>query len=153
MCSWFVDWVYCHFCTITVDYNRSHIELLLNDVCLENASLISDWSLLRPWSLYSTWIHESNTFYNFHAARIEDNTLNSSSVVVLVATGILVTCYLVTILSLLYVVTGEHDFRAFAQPRTSGSGSTILAFSRHVTIQIMDPAYKLIRMGQNHILF
>jgi hypothetical protein len=27
------DWVYWHFFTITVDYNSSHIELLLNDAC------------------------------------------------------------------------------------------------------------------------
>jgi hypothetical protein len=30
------DWVYWHLLTITVDFNSSHIELLLNDVCLTN---------------------------------------------------------------------------------------------------------------------
>jgi hypothetical protein len=32
------DWIYWHFFTITVNYNSSHIELLLNDVCLTNLS-------------------------------------------------------------------------------------------------------------------
>jgi hypothetical protein len=32
----FDGWVYLHFFTITVNYNSSHIELLLNDVCLTN---------------------------------------------------------------------------------------------------------------------
>jgi hypothetical protein len=32
------DWVYWHFFAITVDYSSSHIEFLLNDVCLANAS-------------------------------------------------------------------------------------------------------------------
>jgi hypothetical protein len=33
MGSGFDDWVYWHFFTITVDYNSSHTELLLNDIC------------------------------------------------------------------------------------------------------------------------
>jgi hypothetical protein len=36
MGSGFDDWVYLHFVTITVGYNSSHIELLLNDVCPTN---------------------------------------------------------------------------------------------------------------------
>jgi hypothetical protein len=32
----FDDWVYWHFFTVTVVYNSSHIELLLNEVCLMN---------------------------------------------------------------------------------------------------------------------
>jgi hypothetical protein len=51
MGSRFRDWIYWHFFTITVNYDSSHIELLLNDVCLTNLyeeSLpvvwISDWS-------------------------------------------------------------------------------------------------------------
>jgi hypothetical protein len=39
------DWIYWHFFTITVEYNSSHIELLLNDVCLTNLSRISFRSL------------------------------------------------------------------------------------------------------------
>jgi hypothetical protein len=38
MGSGFDDWVYWHFFTITVSYNSSHLELLLNDVCLANLS-------------------------------------------------------------------------------------------------------------------
>jgi hypothetical protein len=40
MGSTFDDWIYWHFFTITVnyEYNSSHIELLLNDVCLTNLS-------------------------------------------------------------------------------------------------------------------
>jgi hypothetical protein len=38
MGSVFGYWVYWHFFTITVDYNSSHIELLLNDVCLADPS-------------------------------------------------------------------------------------------------------------------
>jgi presenilin-like A22 family membrane protease len=36
MGSGFDDWIYWHFFTITVSYKSSHIELLLNDVCLMN---------------------------------------------------------------------------------------------------------------------
>jgi hypothetical protein len=36
------DWVYWHFFTITVHYNISHIELLLNAACLTNLSLLSE---------------------------------------------------------------------------------------------------------------
>jgi hypothetical protein len=36
MGSGFDDWVYWHFITITVNYNNSHIELLLNNDCLTN---------------------------------------------------------------------------------------------------------------------
>jgi hypothetical protein len=37
MGSGFDDWVYWHCFTITLDYNSSHIELFLNDVCLGNS--------------------------------------------------------------------------------------------------------------------
>jgi hypothetical protein len=30
------DWIYWHFFTITINYNSSHIELLLNDMYLTN---------------------------------------------------------------------------------------------------------------------
>jgi hypothetical protein len=36
MDSEFDDWVYWHFFTIKLDYHISHIELLLNDVCVTN---------------------------------------------------------------------------------------------------------------------
>jgi hypothetical protein len=36
MGSVFDDWVYCHFFAVAVDYNSSHIEVLLNDVWLTN---------------------------------------------------------------------------------------------------------------------
>jgi hypothetical protein len=36
MGSGFVDRVYWHFLTITVNYNSSHIEFSLNNVCLAN---------------------------------------------------------------------------------------------------------------------
>jgi hypothetical protein len=58
MGSIFVDRVYWRFFTITVDYNRSHIELLLNDVYL---SLISNWSLLL-WYLSATTWTESDSY-------------------------------------------------------------------------------------------
>jgi hypothetical protein len=38
MGSGFGDCVYWHFFTITVNYYSSHIEFLLNDVCLANLS-------------------------------------------------------------------------------------------------------------------
>jgi hypothetical protein len=44
------DWVYWHFFTITVDYNSSHIELLLDDVCLTN--------------LYEEFLNELNSRMN-----------------------------------------------------------------------------------------
>jgi hypothetical protein len=36
MGSGFDDWVYWEFFIIKVEYNSSHTELLLNDVCLTN---------------------------------------------------------------------------------------------------------------------
>jgi hypothetical protein len=42
MDSGFDDWVYWHFLAITVDYGSSDIEILLNDVCLRNISLLSE---------------------------------------------------------------------------------------------------------------
>jgi hypothetical protein len=62
MGSGFDDWVYWHFFTITVNYNSSHIEFLLNAVwrtTMKNLSLLSE-----SWTgLYSSWIHESTAFY------------------------------------------------------------------------------------------
>jgi hypothetical protein len=46
----------CIFFTITLDYNNSHIELLLKDVYLTNLSLLR--------------MHELTPFYICHAARI-----------------------------------------------------------------------------------
>jgi hypothetical protein len=36
MGSGFNDWIYWHFFIITINYNSSHIELFLHDVCLTN---------------------------------------------------------------------------------------------------------------------
>jgi hypothetical protein len=44
MGSGFNDWIYWHFFIITVNYNSSHIELLLHNVYLTNLSRISNWS-------------------------------------------------------------------------------------------------------------
>jgi hypothetical protein len=52
MGSGFDDWVYWNFFTITVSYNSSHIELLLNEVCLTNLYEES------PTDLYYSRIHE-----------------------------------------------------------------------------------------------
>jgi hypothetical protein len=49
----FDGWVYGHFFTGTVNYNGSHIEILLHDACQKNLSGISDWSLLLRMSLES----------------------------------------------------------------------------------------------------
>jgi hypothetical protein len=38
MGSGFDDWVYWRFFTIAINYNSSHIEVFLNDVCLTNLS-------------------------------------------------------------------------------------------------------------------
>jgi hypothetical protein len=40
------DWIYWHFFTITTNYNSSHTELLLHDVCLTNLRQISGRSPL-----------------------------------------------------------------------------------------------------------
>jgi hypothetical protein len=68
MGSGFGDFIYWHFFTITVDYNSSHIELLLNDVCLAN---LSEEFLASLGLIPTPWIRESTAFYNFHVARIE----------------------------------------------------------------------------------
>jgi hypothetical protein len=44
MGSGFDEWVNWHFFTVGFDYDSSHIEGLLNDVCLANLSLIPNWS-------------------------------------------------------------------------------------------------------------
>jgi hypothetical protein len=51
---------------------------------------------------------------------------------------VLATCYLVTTRSLLSVVTETSVYLAVAHQRTSISGSTIPAFSRHVTVLSCD---------------
>jgi hypothetical protein len=76
MGSRFDDWIYWLFFTITVDYNSSHIELLLNDFCLTNLLLLSECRT-DLYSLELSRIHECTAFYNCHAARIEDSTSNS----------------------------------------------------------------------------
>lgn len=64
----FDDSIYCHFFTITVNYNSSHIQFL-NDVCLsmKNLSLISS-----PL--------ECTAFYHCHAAGIEVTMSDNSSI-------------------------------------------------------------------------
>jgi hypothetical protein len=60
MGSGFGDWVYWHLFTITVNNNSSHIELLLNDVCLTSLSeesLTAVW--ISGWSLVSRIESES----------------------------------------------------------------------------------------------
>jgi hypothetical protein len=89
-------WAYWHFFTITLNYYSSQ-PILTAEASLHSDSRsmsefliavwISDWALLL-WSLYSAWIHECTAFYNCLAARIEDTTLNSSAVVLLVITEI-----------------------------------------------------------------
>jgi hypothetical protein len=59
MGSGFDDWVYWHSFTITVVYNSSHIEVLLNDICLTNLSPISDWSLLLEFTNALTFMNEN----------------------------------------------------------------------------------------------
>jgi hypothetical protein len=58
MGSAFDDWVYWHVFTITVNYNISHIELLLNGVCLTNLYEEFPTNL----NLWLNWIHESSPF-------------------------------------------------------------------------------------------
>jgi hypothetical protein len=56
MDSGFDDWVYCNFFTITVDYNSSHIELLLTNLSEGSLNL----SLLR---IGFSQMHKSLPFY------------------------------------------------------------------------------------------
>jgi hypothetical protein len=65
----FDDWVYWHFFTITVDYNSSHIELLLNNVCLANAS---EQSLTSIWiSHFSLLLESTNPLPSITSKRSE----------------------------------------------------------------------------------
>jgi hypothetical protein len=59
MGSGFSDWIYWHFLTITVTYNSSHIELLLNDSCLTNPY---EESLTNFGLIFTTRIHECTAF-------------------------------------------------------------------------------------------
>jgi hypothetical protein len=52
MGSEFGDWAYWHFFTITSNYNSSHTELLLHDVCLTNLGLIC--TNPRVWDCVTT---------------------------------------------------------------------------------------------------
>jgi hypothetical protein len=55
MGSGFEVWVYWYFFTITVNYNSSHIELLLNNVCFdESLWRISHESLTAFWLISTT---------------------------------------------------------------------------------------------------
>jgi hypothetical protein len=57
MGSGFNNWVYWRFFTITVNYNSSHIELILNDICLANALLrISHCSHTSEWVWVWVWV-------------------------------------------------------------------------------------------------
>jgi hypothetical protein len=53
--SGYDDWVYWHFITITINCNSSHIDLLLNDICLLNlyedslTALESELESLHDW--------------------------------------------------------------------------------------------------------
>jgi hypothetical protein len=69
--SGFGEWVYWHFFTITVDYNRSHTELLLNDVCLTDLSeeSLARLSLTADWPLLL--LEFTNPRTHCHAALIE----------------------------------------------------------------------------------
>jgi hypothetical protein len=71
------DWIYWHFFAITINRNSSHIELLLNDVCLTN---ISEESHTVLGLIFSTRIHDCVAFYNCHAAGIEVTMSDNSSV-------------------------------------------------------------------------
>jgi hypothetical protein len=62
-----------HFFIIIVNCNSSHIELLLDDVCLMK---LYEQSLTDCYSR----IHECTDFYNRHAAGIDVTVSNSSSV-------------------------------------------------------------------------
>jgi hypothetical protein len=73
MGSGFDYWAYWHFCTITVDCNCSHIELL-NNVCLTNLCEES----LTNLGLIS--MHEWTPFYNSQVAGIE---ITMSNIIIL----------------------------------------------------------------------
>jgi hypothetical protein len=124
MDSGFDERIYWHFFTITVDYNSSHTELILNDVCLTNLSeesltavWISDWSLLSR-------IHESTAFYNFHTAGIELIMSYSSSV--------LLCCHGNAFVNIR--CRGNKYLPSRCLAMDVYSGSTIPAFSQHVTV-------------------
>jgi hypothetical protein len=54
MGSGFDDCVYLHFFTITINYNSSHIELLLDNVCLKNL-------FEESWTKLCIWISQSQS--------------------------------------------------------------------------------------------
>jgi hypothetical protein len=126
--------------TVIVNYNSSHIELLLNDVCLTNLSDLSllpesrtgfyclSLSLLLEFTNPLPSITSWEPHGDLHVERL------IPSLIQLVVTGILClgTCYLVTTCSLLYIVT-ETWFPSRCSV-TDVSLFTISAFSRHVTI-------------------
>jgi hypothetical protein len=80
--SGFDDLVYWHFFTIIVNYNSSHIELLMMSVLRISMKDLYEESLtnLRLISDYYCWIHGCTAFYNCHATGIEVTMSNSSSI-------------------------------------------------------------------------
>jgi hypothetical protein len=67
--------------------NNPHIDLLPNDVCCTNFSLISDWSLLLLWSLFffTVWLTPANNLLVLlwpGADRRGNMHFNGSSVVI-----------------------------------------------------------------------
>jgi hypothetical protein len=158
MGSGFKGWVYWHFFTVTVNYNSSHIDLLLSDVCLANAL----------WGISDRLIC-TNDLPFITATRSEYKLIVLCSSVLSVAaekfrtipllfcfvvTGImcLATCYMATTGSLLVVIAGTW-FPSRCSAMDVYSGSTIPAFSRHVTISIrrviIDLGHYLRPVGHN----
>jgi hypothetical protein len=75
MCSRFDDWIYRHFFTITVDYNSSRIELLLNDASdesLTNLGLISHSPFISPvlWITTTTLISLDSSLNSGRRVRV-----------------------------------------------------------------------------------
>jgi hypothetical protein len=118
--------VYCNFFTIKVNYNSSHIGLLLN-VCLTNLSQISDWNLLLLNSRMNSLSY---------LPRGPNTNHQVEQLIVLSFTReclCLAACYLATTRSLLFIAAGEWLLSRCSVIDVR-SGSTIPAFSHHVTI-------------------
>jgi hypothetical protein len=90
--SGFDDWVYWHFFTITLNYNSSHIELLLNDVCLTNVvwrirdciKCMNELPFITvTWPKYKSPCWAVNCSLLFCVIHCSGNISNSSSVILL----------------------------------------------------------------------
>jgi hypothetical protein len=137
MGSGFEDCVYYHFFTIIVNYNSSHIELHLNDVCLTNTTEESLTNLSLLSESLNSQIDDYTAFYNCHATRtVITMSYSQLSSVILFHPLPRNTCQSRSkaLIPPRVLVATKRAFNESLSNNELCSGSPIPAFRRHVKI-------------------